>query len=86
MKIQTKFIIIAIISNLMALVSFGFINNKIIAFLLSLIIAVIVSVLLGIKISKNTENINKLLLEFATGKGDLSKKLGFWCKNVFCVI
>ena len=42
MKIQTKFIIIAIISNLMALVSFGFINNKIIAFLLSLIIAVIV--------------------------------------------
>ena len=29
MKIQTKFIIIAIISNLMALVSFGFINNKI---------------------------------------------------------
>ena len=86
MKIQTKFIIIAIISNLMALVSFGFINNKIIAFLLSLIIAVIVSVLLGIKISKNTENINKLLLEFATGKGDLSKKLEVNSKDEIGII
>lgn len=81
MKIGIKFIIVAIISNFIALLAYGFINNIIVAFSLSIIISLIIAYFLSVSIKKNAEIINKLLLEFVSGKGDLSKKLAINSKN-----
>lgn len=81
MKIQTQIVILALNINIITIINFLLITNKLLAFSLSFIISGLIGFISAKKSKKDVDIINGLLQELSDGKGDLTLKLNVKSKN-----